>query len=152
MFTRHGLNVEGSVQNEEKGGPRALARLVADAEVFPRQSDGSTVASQYVQLRASPRCANTESMSDWAEILSRLGDSNVGLAEGGVAARLFLHERCARLIETFPALQHDPHRPEELLKADMGGGGNGGDDAANALRYLVATKSRAVPQRKLSGL
>jgi len=30
--------------------------------------------------------------------------------------------------------------------------GVGGDDAADALRYLVATKSRAVAQRKLRGL
>jgi len=29
---------------------------------------------------------------------------------------------------------------------------NGGDDAADALRYLVATKSRAVVARKLKGL
>ena len=28
----------------------------------------------------------------------------------------------------------------------------GGDDAADALRYLVATKSRVVVQRKLRGL
>ena len=30
--------------------------------------------------------------------------------------------------------------------------GNGGDDAADALRYLVATKSQAVNVRKLRGL
>ena len=30
--------------------------------------------------------------------------------------------------------------------------GVGGDDAADALRYLVATKSRTVTQRKLRGL
>lgn len=28
----------------------------------------------------------------------------------------------------------------------------GGDDAADALRYLVATKSRVIVQRKLRGL
>jgi hypothetical protein len=31
-------------------------------------------------------------------------------------------------------------------------GQNGGDDAAEALRYLVATKGRTVTQRKLRGL
>ncbi len=36
------------------------------------------------------------------------------------------------------------------VDADEDGGG--GDDAADALRYLVATKSRAVVQRKLRGL
>jgi len=30
--------------------------------------------------------------------------------------------------------------------------GDGGEDAADALRYLVATKARVIVQRKLSGL
>lgn len=60
--------------------------------------------------------------------------------------------RRARLIETLPALQHDPNRPEDVLKVDMDDDGNGGDDCADCLRYLVATKSRAVTQRKLRGL
>jgi hypothetical protein len=51
-----------------------------------------------------------------------------------------------------PALQHDPNRPEDVLKIDADEDGIGGDDAADSLRYLVATKSRAVTQRKLRGL
>jgi hypothetical protein len=51
-----------------------------------------------------------------------------------------------------PALQHDPNRPEDVLKVDADEDGNGGDDAADCLRYLVATKSRVVAQRKLRGL
>jgi hypothetical protein len=50
------------------------------------------------------------------------------------------------------ALQHDPNRPEDVLKVDADKDGNGGDDAADCLRYLVATKSRVVAQRKLRGL
>ena len=65
---------------------------------------------------------------------------------------LFIHKRCGRLIETLPALQHDPNRPEDVLKIDADEDGIGGDDAADALRYLVATKSRAITQRKLRGL
>ena len=55
-------------------------------------------------------------------------------------------------METLSALQHDPHRPEDVLKVDADEDGVGGDDAADALRYLVATKPRAVSQRKLRGL
>jgi hypothetical protein len=51
-----------------------------------------------------------------------------------------------------PALQHDPNRPEDVLKVDADEDGVGGDDAADALRYLVATKSRTISQRKLRGL
>ena len=57
-----------------------------------------------------------------------------------------------RLLETLPALQHDPNRPEDVLKIDADEDGIGGDDAADALRCLVATKSRAVTQRKLRGV
>jgi hypothetical protein len=50
------------------------------------------------------------------------------------------------------ALQHDPNRPEDVLKVDCDEDGIGGDDCADALRYLVATKSRTVTQRKLRGV
>ena len=92
-------------------------------------------------------CANTDRVNGWAEILQRFGD-----VEGGVKPTLFIHKRCGRLLETLPSLQHDPNRPEDVLKVDCDEDGIGGDDAADVLRYLVATKSRAVTQRKLRGL
>jgi hypothetical protein len=124
-----------------------LRRFVAGADVFSKQSDGSTVASQYAKLGITMRCANTERVNGWAEVLHRLGDPG-----NGVPPRLFVHERCARLIECLPALQHDPNRPEDVLKVDADEDGVGGDDAADCCRYLVATKSRVVAQRKLRGL
>jgi hypothetical protein len=51
-----------------------------------------------------------------------------------------------------PTLQHDPNRPEDVLKVDADEDGVGGDDAADAMRYLVATKARTVVQRKLAGV
>jgi hypothetical protein len=39
-----------------------------------------------------------------------------------------------------------------VLKVDADDDGVGGDDAADALRYLVATKARTVSQTKLEGL
>jgi hypothetical protein len=67
------------------------------------------------------------------------------------AARV-IHERCTRLIECLPSLQHDPNRPEDVLKVDADEDGVGGHDAADSLRYLVATRERKVTQRKLRGL
>ncbi|HOX59062.1 MAG TPA: terminase family protein [Candidatus Paceibacterota bacterium] len=124
-----------------------LKRFVAGADVFSRQSDGSTVASQYAKLGVALKPANMERVSGWAEILHRFGDP-----ANGVKARLFIHERCARLVECLPALQHDPSRPEDVLKVDCDEDGVGGDDAADCLRYLVATKARSISQRKLRGL
>jgi hypothetical protein len=56
------------------------------------------------------------------------------------------------VVETLPALQHDPNRPEDVLKVDADEDGGGGDDAADCLRYLVATKARTISQRKLRGM
>jgi hypothetical protein len=49
-------------------------------------------------------------------------------------------------------VQADTNRPEDVLKVDAGENGVGGDDSADALRYLVATKARSISQKKLRGL
>ena len=137
----------GEIIVERKMSVEDLKRFVAGADVFSRQSDGTTIAAQYAKLGISLRCANTDRVNGWAEILTLFGD-----VEGGVKPTLFIHKRCGRVIETLPALQHDSNRPEDVLKVDCDEDGIGGDDAADVLRYLVATKSRAVTQRKLRGL
>ena len=86
-------------------------------------------------------------INGWAEILQRLGDP-----DAGVRPTTFIHRRCGRLLECLPSLQHDPNRPEDVLKVDADEEGIGGDDAADALRYLVATKGRELRLRKLRGL
>ena len=60
----------------------------------------------------------------------------------GMTPRLFIHQRCQRLLGSLPDLQHDPNRPEDVLKVDCDEQGAGGDDAADALRYLVASMPR----------
>jgi hypothetical protein len=62
------------------------------------------------------------------------------------------HQRCGRLIETLPALQHDPNRTEDVLMVDTDEEGVGGDDCADCLRHLVATKTRRILAIKTSAL
>jgi len=31
---------------------------------------------------------------------------------------MFIHQRCVRLLDCLPTLQHDPNRPEDVLKVD----------------------------------
>jgi len=121
-------------------------RFVAGADVFSRQSDGTTIAAQYARQGITLRVANTDRVNGWAELLHRLGD-----IEAGIAPTLFIHRRCGRLVETMPSLQHDPNRSEDVLKVDADEEGNGGDDCADALRYAVATKGRTISVRKLKG-
>jgi hypothetical protein len=132
-----------------------IKRIVAGADVFSRQSDGTTIAAQYAKHGITLRCANTDRINGWAEILTRFGEVSATPAimpADAVRPTLFIHQRCGRLIETLPTLQHAPNRPEDVLKVDADEDGVGGDDAADALRYLVATKSRSVVTRKLRGL
>lgn len=152
MLARHRINANQGLRGSGKPETRPLEvadlkRIVAGADVFSRQSDGTTIAAQYAQHGLSLRVANTDRINGWAEILQRFGD-----VDGGIRPTLFIHKRCGRLIETLPTLQHDPNRPEDVLKVDADEEGVGGDDAADALRYLVATKSRTLTQRKLRGL
>lgn len=152
MLGRHVVPVERRWSSGEKPETRPLQlsdlrRFVAGADVFSKQSDGTTVSAQYSRLGIKLTCANTDRVNGWAEILGKLGDT-----DAGIRPKLFIHQRCGRLLDCLPSLQHDPNRPEDVLKVDADEDGNGGDDAADAMRYLIASKPRSVTQRKLSGL
>ena len=153
---RHAAAIKAMLARHTIGGrPLAvtdLKRFVAGADVFSRQSDGTTIAAQYAKHGINLRAANTDRVNGWAEVMQGLGEPDAGGASGGVRPTLFFHKRCGRLIETLPNLQHDPSRPEDVLKVDTDEEGIGGDDAADCLRYLVATKARTVVQRRLRGL
>ena len=129
-----------------------LRRFVAGADVFSRQGDGTTVAQQYEKQGIRLRVANMDRLNGWAELMQGFGEPDAGLApENRVKPTLFIHSRCKRLVETLPVLQHDPNRPEDVLKVDADEDGIGGDDAADALRYMVASRPRMVVERKLRG-
>jgi hypothetical protein len=49
-------------------------------------------------------------------------------------------------------MQHDLNRPEDVSKVNVDEDGNGGDDFADCLRYVVATEPREVRMEKLRGL
>ena len=54
--------------------------------------------------------------------------------------------------DCLPFLQHDPDRPADVLNTNPNEEGIGGDDSADALRYLVATRRFRIYQVKLRGL
>ena len=123
-----------------------LARFVAGGDIFARESNGLSVASQFSSLGLSLRPANANGVQGWAEILRRLGDP-----AAGIPPSLFIHQRCTRLLDTLPLLQHDPDQPADVLKSNPNDEGLGGDDAPDTLRYLVATPARRIHQVKLRG-
>ncbi|MEI6196856.1 MAG: hypothetical protein WCS42_21275, partial [Verrucomicrobiota bacterium] len=147
---RHAAGIKAMLARHKLGDRKLelsdLRRFSAGADVFSRQGDGTTVANAYERQGIRLKPASMDRLNGWAECAQMFGDP-----ENGVRPTLFIHQRCKRLIETLPTLQHDPNRPEDVLKVDADEDGIGGDDAADCLRYLVATKGRTVTQRKLRG-
>jgi hypothetical protein len=125
---------------------RVLSWFAAGGDVFSNQYDGCTIASQFSELGITIRPANTDRVHGWAEILRRLGDP-----ANGIKPSLFIHQRCTRLLDCLPFLQHDPDHPADVLKINTNEEGLGGDDAADALRYLLATRVPQIHQVKLRG-
>ena len=126
---------------------RRLSRFVAGGDLFSRQFDGNTIAAHFSGFGVTLQPANTNRVQGWTEILARLGDP-----AARIKPTLFFHERCKQLLNCLPFLQHDPDHPADVLKTNTNEEGLGGDDAADALRYLVATKARRVCPFKLRGL
>ncbi len=158
MLQRHRLFV-GSPQTQVMGEATRMRRrfdppyswrlsgFVAGGDLFSRQFDGNTISAHYRSLGCRLRPANTHRVQGWAEIHQRLGDP-----DAGVAPTLFIHKRCTRLLDCLPYLQHDPDQPADVLKTNTNEEGLGGDDAADALRYMVATRIPKCYQVKLRGL
>lgn len=121
-----------------------ISRISAGPDVFSRQSDGTTVAAQYQEHGIKLQMGHVDRVNGWAEIIKLLGDDTI-------RPRLFIHPRCRLLVETLPQMVHDDNRPEDVLKVDVDEDGNGGDDAPDALRVLVATKKFKLQQVKLGG-
>ncbi len=128
MLMRNGLSV-----------PR-LTKFVAGADVWSVKGDGITIAEKYKNLGIDLTPANDDRINGAGEILIRLGDAE---APRPILPKLFISERCVRLTECLPSLQHNPNRPEDVLKVDCDEDGNGGDDFYDAFRYGVMDDWRA---------
>lgn len=135
MLMRHRLNV------------RSLARFSCGNDLFAKESTGKTIAQQYADLGIDMTPANVDRINGASEILKLLGDP-----EAKIPVRLKIHNRCPLLLEQLPEMQHDPKRPEDVLKTDADSNGEGGDDAYDAARMLLATRTHRVTARKLGGL
>jgi phage terminase large subunit len=122
MILRHGLQVED------------LYAFCAGRDVFGQRgaADGRTIADQYADEGLTLTPANDDRVSGAAEILQRLGDT-----EQGTAPSIGIHPRCSYLINCIPTMQHNPNRPEDVLKVNANEDGHGGDDEYDGFRYGV---------------
>lgn len=124
MLQRHGLTVG------------QLRAFVAGHDVFAKRGNASekTIAQEYEDEGIRLTHANIDRINGAGQILKLLGDP---LGDPAIAPQLEISDRCVRLIECLPLMQHDPHRPEDVLKVDIDEDGNGGDDPYDSARYGV---------------
>lgn len=125
--------------------PHRLWTFKAGRDCFARDKDGTTIADQWQGQGFELEPANDDRINGAAEMLRRLGD-----VEAGIRPTLRILDTCQRLIECLPALEHDPHRPEDVKKWDTDEDGNGGDDAYDAARYglMAVASGRALEMGK----
>ena len=120
-----------------------LERFVAGVDVFARKGNSETsIAQQYEAQGLELTPANMDRINGAAQMLDLLGDVNAGQA-----SRVKIFSRCAQLIECIPTMQHDPHRPEDVLKMDADEDGLGGDDAYDCTRYGLMELDNLVKHR-----
>lgn len=120
------------------GGWHRVETFVAGADVFGARGAERTVAEQYADAGISLTPANSDRISGATTILDLLGDP-----ARGRRPRLHIFDTCARLTDCLPAMQHDPNRPEDVLKVDTDDDGQGGDDFYDAARYTIMAGQRA---------
>ena len=126
MLGRHGVE------------PGRLRTIAAGHDVFNKDRRGSCIADDYQAQGLRLKRADIDRVNGAGEMLRRLGD-----VDAGICPSLYIHERCARLIECLPTLEHDEHRPEDVLKVDCDTEtGLGGDDAYDAARYGIMHVAR----------
>jgi phage terminase large subunit len=107
-----------------------LAAIVAGLDVFAKKQDGGTIADDYAAHGFYLIPANDDRINGAAEVLRRLGDS-----EANIPPSILIDPSCVGLIECLPSLEHDEHRPEDVLKVDTDENGLGGDDWYDSFRY-----------------
>lgn len=130
LVKRHAEAIEAMLGRNDVHYGR-LERFVAGGDVFYEHgSSETTIGQQYEARGLKLERANRDRINGAGHVLDLLGD-----VDAGQAPRVKIFSRCAQLIECIPAMQHDPHRPEDVLKMDADEEGLGGDDAYDCARY-----------------
>lgn len=112
--------------------------IATGQDAWSKDREGRCVADSYEEAGWPLDKADMARVQGAWELLRRLGDPGAG-----IAPTLFIYDTCVDLIELLPALQHDPHRPEDVLKTDADDEGMGGDDLYDTLRYGIMHAAEA---------
>lgn len=118
-----------------------LKTFVAGHDVFAKKGNASekTIADEYADNGIKLSRANIDRINGAAFLLKLLGRAATE-THAAIDPLIEISDSCVKLIECLPAMQHDPHRPEDVLKVHVDEDGNGGDDPYDAARYGVMVR------------
>jgi phage terminase large subunit len=118
---------------------KRLSCFVAGQDAFAQRGNesGKTIADQYKDKGIELTPANTDRISGAGQFLDLLGDEKT-------EPKIKIFNTCSRLIAQIPVMQHDPHRPEDVLKVDIDENDEdmiSGDDFYDSGRYGVMVEN-----------
>jgi phage terminase large subunit len=109
-----------------------------------------TIADEFAKHNIYLKPANIERVQGAAQVRNYLAWQD--LADGRTKPRFFIFDTCPITFDTLSRLQHDPNRPEDVLKMDaVDGDPTSGDDAADMARYALMSRPMLSdpPKRKV---
>ena len=120
--------------------PGQLDFIAAGRDCFSRNEEGRTIAEAFDENGITLIQAEVDRVNGWARVMEKFGDP-----AKGIAAKMWIHTRCEKLIEQIQVAQHCEKRPGDIEKFNVGEDGEGGDDLLDAFRFACATDpNRAV--------
>jgi phage terminase large subunit len=118
------------ISNLKEMADRPLWAVYGGGDMWQSDSNGNVVADAYQRAFPMLRRADMDRIAGATTLLQLLGER-----------RLLFFDSAERAWQQLASMQHDPNRPEDVLKVDVDEAGEGGDDLYDALRYGVQSVS-----------
>lgn len=131
--------------NRYAGGIQNLSGIFAGGDVFFNRGTVKTVAQEYSDQGITLSRANMDRIVGCTSLLRGLGDP-----QSGNPPLLYIFKNCVGAISALQRMEHDPSKPEAVLKVDMDEEENEGDDCFDSLRYGYTQESNIVTFKKRS--
>lgn len=143
-LTDYHYNAIKGICDRYVGGIQNLAGVFCGGDVFFHRGGSKTIAQEYSELGLQLTQANTDRVTGCTSLLRGLGD-----VKGGKPPALYFFKNCVGAIDALQRMEHDPAKPEAVLKIDMDGDADEeGDDCFDSLRYGYVQEANMVVYKK----
>lgn len=120
--------------------PEKFWATVADPSVFSNhRGAGKTIADMWADSGLRVTRAKNDRIGGWTNVRQYLWDYAANNGQGG--PRLHVFSTCTNLVRTFPLMQHDSHKVEDMNTT-------GEDHALDSTRYVLATRPISSDHRR----